>query len=108
MLQGLELVAGYPAAYPTTYGLQASARCAMSSPARIGGVLDLAALSALSDVPAGNALRMQHFNALSHDDQLAAIRSLAHEGQSEHAIARATGLSVEMIRSLLRQTSAGT
>jgi hypothetical protein len=44
---------------------------------------------------------MQHFAALTHDEQAAAIRRLAAEGMSDHGIAHATGLAVEMVRAVL-------
>jgi hypothetical protein len=60
---------------------------------RIGGALDLAALSRM------------HFHSLDHAEQAAAIRRLAALGQSEHTIASATGLSVEAIRQVLAPQS---
>ena len=57
----------------------------------IGGALDMAALARM------------HFHALDHDQQGQAIRRLAASGQSEHTIASATGLSVEMIRRVLAE-----
>ncbi len=59
-----------------------------------------------SDAPASDASRMRHFHALSHDEQVAAIRRLSEDGQSAHGIARATGVSVEQIRALLTQEAA--
>jgi hypothetical protein len=50
-----------------------------------------------------DADRMLHFRALHRDQQLEAIRRLANAGQSEHTIAGATGLSVEMIRRILAE-----
>lgn len=60
----------------------------------IGGSLDLAAMGRL------------HFTILTRDQQAQAIRRLAASGQSEHTIARATGLSVEMINRILAEVSA--
>lgn len=45
--------------------------------------------------------RIRHFHALPHQEQLAAIRRLRASGQTEHTIAAATALSVEMIRRVL-------
>lgn len=44
-----------------------------------------------------------HFALLPHDQQAQAIRRLAAAGQGDHTIARATGLSVEMIRRVLAE-----
>jgi DNA invertase Pin-like site-specific DNA recombinase len=60
----------------------------------IPGALDPAAMCRL------------HFNILTRDEQAAAIRRLAASGQSEHTIARATGLSVEMINRILAEVAA--
>jgi hypothetical protein len=53
--------------------------------------------------PSQDVARMQHFRALEHDQQLQAIRRLGIAGQSPQTIARATGLSVEAIASLLAE-----
>jgi DNA-binding NarL/FixJ family response regulator len=45
--------------------------------------------------------RMYHFQMLSRDEQRSAIQRLATSGMSDHTIAAATGLSVEMIRTIL-------
>ena len=45
--------------------------------------------------------RMRHFRTLTRSAQEAAIRRLRAVGQSEWTIARATGLSVEMVRLIL-------
>jgi hypothetical protein len=42
-----------------------------------------------------------HFHTLTRDEQTAAIRRLAALGQSEQTIAAATGLSVEMVCTLI-------
>jgi hypothetical protein len=55
----------------------------------IGGTLNAAALARL------------HFNVLDQDAKASAIRRLAASGQTDTTIAAATGLSVEMIRSIL-------
>jgi hypothetical protein len=47
--------------------------------------------------------RMEHFHALSRQEQARAIRDLAATGQGEHTIAHATGLSVEMVRRVLAE-----
>ena len=44
---------------------------------------------------------MWHFQALSHTDQIAAIKQLAHQGMSPYAIAAATRLSVEEVKRIL-------
>jgi hypothetical protein len=44
---------------------------------------------------------MTHFQALDRAAQEAAVRCLAALGHSEHTIARATRLSVEMIQRVL-------
>lgn len=46
---------------------------------------------------------LQHFLQLDHSQQCQAIRRLAAEGLSDHTIAAATRLSVEMIRRLLAE-----
>jgi hypothetical protein len=45
--------------------------------------------------------RMFHFRALDHALQAQAIRRLATAGHTDHTIARATGLSVEMVQRIL-------
>ena len=50
--------------------------------------------------------RMQHFHALDHHQQREAILRLSLSGMSDHGIARATGLSVEMIYRLLADPGA--
>jgi hypothetical protein len=45
--------------------------------------------------------RMRHFAKLTRAEQAAAIRRLAADGMGDHTLAHATGLSVEMIRSVL-------
>ena len=59
----------------------------------IGGNLDMAAMGRM------------HFNVLTRDQQAQAIRRLSASGHSEHTIARATGLSVEMINRILAEAS---
>jgi 2-keto-3-deoxy-6-phosphogluconate aldolase len=44
---------------------------------------------------------MRHFQALNQPDQIAAIRQLATSGMGDYAIAAATRLSVEQVRSIL-------
>ena len=48
-----------------------------------------------------DAARMRHFHALDRQQQAEAICRLAASGQGEHTIARATGLSVELVRRVL-------
>jgi hypothetical protein len=47
--------------------------------------------------------RMVHFRVLSQPEQAGAIRRLAAAGHSAHAIASATGLSVEQVRQVLAE-----
>lgn len=49
------------------------------------------------------AERMRHFHALGQRQQAEAIRRLAATGMTEHGIARATALSVEMIRRVMAE-----
>jgi len=67
--------------------------------APIPGHLNMAALSALSGQR--DDQRMRHFHVLTREQQQQAIHRLAATGMSDHGIARATGLSVEMICRLL-------
>jgi hypothetical protein len=53
-----------------------------------------------------DAAGMAHFLALDYEQQCQAIGRLALLGQSEHTIARATGLSVEMIQGILAESRA--
>jgi hypothetical protein len=53
-----------------------------------------------------DAARMTHFLALDHEQPRQAIARLALLGQSEHSIARATGLSVEMVKRILAEDRA--
>ena len=55
----------------------------------IGGTLD------------PEAMRMLHFHTLTHDEQRRAVRRMADSGQSELAIAAATGWSREYVRHVL-------
>lgn len=56
---------------------------------------------AVTDIPAYD-LRVHHtFALLPLDQQIGAIQRLAATGAGDHAIASATGLSVEMVRRLL-------
>jgi ABC-type phosphate/phosphonate transport system ATPase subunit len=48
------------------------------------------------------AVARKHFYLLSQGEQAAAIRRLAASGLGAYTIARATGLSVEQIRRVLR------
>lgn len=45
---------------------------------------------------------LRNFLALSHADQLAAMKQLAASGMGEYAIAAATRLSVEEVRRILK------
>lgn len=72
---------------------------------RIGGLMDYSRL-----LPAQSAAALSHdlqahhhFRAMPHDQQVQAIRRLAAAGQGDHTIARATGLSVEMVRRVLAE-----
>jgi hypothetical protein len=56
-----------------------------------------------TDKPAGP---MGYFLLLTPDEQAAAIRRLAASGLSDHVIASATRLSVEMIRTILGERGA--
>lgn len=67
----------------------------------IGGVLNMAALAALSGTHGADECRLRHFHSLTRSAQAEAIRRLQTAGQDEHTIAHATGLSVEMIRAIL-------
>lgn len=49
---------------------------------------------------------LMHFLLLTHDQQVQAIRRLHAMGMSDHTIAAATRLSVEMIRRLLAEVAA--
>ncbi len=49
---------------------------------------------------ANNAAR-QHFDALSRDGKFRPICGMANTGYSDHSIASASGLSVEMVRQIL-------
>jgi hypothetical protein len=54
--------------------------------------------------PMSHDLLAQHsFHAMPADQQQGAIRRLAAAGHGDHTIARATGLSVEMVRRLLSE-----
>jgi hypothetical protein len=44
----------------------------------------------------------RHFDCLSPEERVRAIRRMAAEGQGVYVMASATGLSVEAIRSILR------
>ncbi len=48
-----------------------------------------------------NDRRMHYFAMLTRDEQAEAIYRLSRSGMSDHAIASATQLSVEMIRAIL-------
>lgn len=62
----------------------------------IGGVLDLAALDALS-----GDNRMRHFRLLTREHQAIAVHRLAADGMSDYDISSATLLAVEQIRTIL-------
>lgn len=66
----------------------------------IGGALDYARLVGNPDTD-----RMRHFHTLDRQQQAQAIGRLAATGMSEHGIAQATGLSVEMVRQVLGECS---
>lgn len=68
----------------------------------IGGPLDYARLVGNPDTD-----RMRHFHALDRVQQAQAIRRLAVTGMSEHGIAHATGLSVEMVQQVLQEPTKG-
>jgi hypothetical protein len=44
---------------------------------------------------------MQNFHSLTREQQARAIRDMARDGFSDHGIARATRLSVEMVRRVI-------
>ena len=45
----------------------------------------------------------ENFHALSRDEQVAAIRGMAAQGNGDHTIAHATQLSVELVRQVLAE-----
>ena len=49
------------------------------------------------------AMRMLHFHTLTHDEQRRAVHRMADSGQSELAIAAATGWSREYVLHVLRE-----
>lgn len=51
--------------------------------------------------------RRRHFDALTPEEQVAAIRSMAQVGSSLWVIAAATGLSVEAVRLIVRDDPEG-
>lgn len=55
------------------------------------------------DTLAYDLLAQHHFHAMPWDQQATAIRRLAAVGHGDHTIARATGLSVEVVRRLLAE-----
>lgn len=60
------------------------------------------------DIVSDAALRerqLQHFLALDREQQRQAIQRLAAGGHAESTIARATGLSVEMVQRILAEHS---
>jgi hypothetical protein len=63
----------------------------------IGGKLGCDAYGAL----VSDDGRLRAFQIMTREEQAAAIRRLANSGMSEHGIARATRLSVELIRHVL-------
>jgi DNA-binding NarL/FixJ family response regulator len=67
----------------------------------IGGTLDLQALAVLSGTH--DSKRMEQFHTLSREQQAQAIRQLASSGMTDHGIAAACRLSVEMVRAILSQ-----
>lgn len=52
------------------------------------------------------AREMRHFELLDRDEQRSAIQRLATSGMSDHTIAAATMLSVEMVRAILGERQA--
>jgi ABC-type phosphate/phosphonate transport system ATPase subunit len=50
--------------------------------------------------------RMHYFAMLTRDEQADAIHRLSRSGMSDHAIASATQLSVEMVRKILGEVAA--
>lgn len=54
-----------------------------------------------TDEPGMQRRRMQYFEMLPEEDKRAAVQRLAKSGMSDHTIAAATGLSVEMIRTII-------
>lgn len=67
----------------------------------IPGRLDTGALAAFTGTHATDESRMRHFHCLDRSRQAEAIRRLHTAGWTEHGIAHATKLSVEMIRRVL-------
>jgi hypothetical protein len=47
-----------------------------------------------------------HFLTLAEPEKAQAVRRLAYQGYSDHGIAQATGLSVEMVRRVLSEHEA--
>jgi hypothetical protein len=50
--------------------------------------------------------RMHYFVMLTRDEQVDAIHRLSRSGMTDHGIASATQLSVEMVRKILGETKA--
>jgi len=67
----------------------------------IGSVLTVDALATLAAGSAGDEIRRRNFYLLTRPAQISAIRGLAESGMSDGSIARATGLSIDMICRLL-------
>jgi len=68
----------------------------------VGGALTLDALAILHRTQnADDANRMRYFEDLTHEEQVAAVRRMAAEGLSEHALAHCTRWSIEYIRRVL-------
>jgi DNA-binding NarL/FixJ family response regulator len=57
--------------------------------------------------PDTDAIRMAHFHALDREQQRQAIIRLSAGGLSDYDVARATRLSVEMVRRLLSADTGG-
>lgn len=73
----------------------------MTTRRAVPGRLDMRALAALTGTHATDEARMRHFLTLDQSRQVEAIRRLHATGQSDHTIARATGLAVEQVRRVL-------
>jgi hypothetical protein len=52
--------------------------------------------------------RRRNFESLTADEKIAALRRLARSGLSDHGIAAASGLSVEMVRQLVGMPTTAT
>jgi hypothetical protein len=59
------------------------------------------------EAPSHRDRELLHFRSLDREQQAAAIRRLARLGMSDHGIAAATALSVEMVRRILSEQHGG-